>query len=64
MEISDEGRKRLLQAGFIVGLAFANDKYIYSIKDLPEDDFKNMSICLNNSINEIERLIDKITNLK
>jgi hypothetical protein len=37
MNISDEGRKRLLQNGFIAGLTFLDSKYGF-IKELPEEE--------------------------
>jgi len=47
MEISDEARKRLLQSGFLAGLAFI-DSFKYSLpKDLPEEELEEIKNALD-----------------
>jgi len=41
MEITEEGKKRLLQSGFLAGLAYLDNKYSF-IKELPDAELEEI----------------------
>ena len=51
MNITDEGRKRLLQGGFLAGLAFIDSRYNF-VKELPEEELEEIKQGLNKLFEE------------
>lgn len=51
LNISDDGRKRLLQSGFLAGLKYLDNKYSF-VKELPEKELEEIKEALGHLFEE------------